>query len=189
MVRRCGIHPTRPMTKLNRTLLLLALAAPLSGAVTSHAGAQERPAGPTVTATLGVMEFDLSGVDVTQEWALRFDAPVLGRAWRAEAGVAWSETIQQADTVAVLVPEAMLQGELAVGWFSPFVGLGAGLFIENPKDEQYETSNAFAYVGALGIRARLAGGLGARVEGRVRGIEPRVTGSTTTVSAGLSYTF
>lgn len=171
------------------SVLSLAFAASLTAALPSQAAAQGRVAGPTLTGTLGVMEYDLAGVDVTQEWAMRLDAPIIGRAWSAEAGVAWSETIQQGDTVAVIVPEAMVQGQLPLGRFAPFAGIGAGIFIENPQEEQDEASGEFAYVGALGVRARLAGGLGARLEGRVRGVERRMTGSTTTVSAGLSYTF
>lgn len=140
----------------------------------------------------GVTEYDLSGVNTSPIYAVRVAGP-LRRNLLIEGSLGYVRTDQQGGETDLFLPE--VQAQLQGNWdrFSPYIGLGAGVAIDKPRDDDPvfdpETDVDFAPAFSAGVKVRVARGVGVRVDGRIHGIEADFVGTVSALTGGLTYTW
>ena len=143
---------------------------------------------PALWLHAGRFEFDLSGVGDAAIVAVRGDVP-LTRVIVFEGGLAFTRTNQQFDQdISYLVPEFQFQAQWPDARFRPYVGIGAGVFVDLRRGDD-ESGNTYAgdYMGSLGFGARwiVYRRVGLKGEVRVRGMGE--AGSSMDLMAGLGW--
>ena len=144
---------------------------------------------------VGVASYDLSGTGTTAIYGLRVGSPIRPHlSW--ELGLSYLHPAQQGgDTTHVFLPELQLQLEGTWGAVRPYLGLGAGVAIDAPGEDddplgfERETRTSFAPSGAGGIRVDVAESVALQVEGRLHGIEADFTGTISELVGGISFSW
>lgn len=165
------------------TIAALALAAPRAGAQ-----GQEIPP-PALALVAGAFQYDLSGTGTEPFVALRLDLPMSEHVI-AEPNLGYvSYTTQGGDPIRHLTAEVQLQGSWPIGRWRPYLGAGAGGFLDLRKQRDGGEFARATVSAAAGMRVDLLAQLGARAELRVRGIGEGFSGSAAEWSAGISRSF
>lgn len=149
----------------------------------------------TLWGMAGRSSFDLSGTGTAAVGAVRVDYN-LSRVFLAEVGLGYSYTHQQLEqNIPYLLPELQLQAQIPTWRVRPYVGAGAGLFIDVRSDrstpyitwiDKQPGRGQPAFLLSGGLRAPLTERLGARLDLRVRGTDG---GVTTDVAGGFGWRF
>jgi hypothetical protein len=136
----------------------------------------------------GTSEYDLSDVDRAATTAIRVTRE-LSSLFAIEGGASYVELRQDFGQTKVYMPEALLQLQLPIGRFAPYIGVGAGLGIDVPNDSDLRTETDPTFLAAAGVRINLPYNLMLGADGRLRGFETRFTGAGAEASIGLGYRF
>jgi hypothetical protein len=136
----------------------------------------------------GTSEYDLSGVDQAATTAIRVTRE-LSTLFAIEGGMSYVELREQFGQSKVYMPEAMLQLQLPIGRFAPYIGVGAGLGIDVPNDPDLSTNTDPTFLAGAGLRIDLPYNLMLGVDGRIRAFETRFTGTGSEASIGIGYRF
>lgn len=168
------------MALCTRKRVGLALAYLLGSSAFSSAAAQ---APPELEASLaaGASRYDLAGTGTGL-------AAATGLAWRPTRGLVlepgatlFTYTPQFGARVTYVMPELSLQGELGIGRFRPFLGVGGGAAVSvGGRGGTTKTLHA-----ALGCRVAVSGPWSIRTEARVRSVSPW-SGTTADLLLGVS---
>ena len=143
---------------------------------------------PTISASVGIMQYDLSGVGDSWMAAVRFDQPLATRYWLLEGGLVLARPGQQfGDTTTFAVAEAQLQLQWPTIRLSPYLGAGGGIALDLRDDADGGVQSDLTLSVSGGGRFQLRERLGMRAELRVRGIGTGFTGSTAEWTLGLSW--
>jgi hypothetical protein len=158
--------------------LLLVAAAPVAGS------AQQL----RLTVVGGVSQYDLSGTGDAFTTAVRVDAEITEHVlWEASVGFTFPSQ-QFGDTTTVFAPEAQVQLQWPAR-LAPYIGIGAGLYIDFRDEEVGGTKTDPTFAGALGLRYGVTDEIGVRAELRARGVGTNFAGSAAEWTGGLSYRF
>lgn len=140
----------------------------------------------------GVTEYDLSGVSTSPIYAIRVAGP-LRRNLLIEGSLGYVRTEQDSGDSDLFLPEVQAQIQGTWDRFSPYLGLGAGIAIDKPRDDdelfERETDVDFAPAFSAGVKVRLTRGVGVRIDGRLHGIEPDFAGTVSALTGGFTYTW
>jgi hypothetical protein len=165
------------MSFIRCNLGIMAAAAALVGAPVTAAA---QSAGPSLSVTGGMTEYDLSGVGKTAMVGVRAQLPVTG-SLLVEPGLGYMNYDSQGlSRTSLWFPEVQLQAELPLRAVRPYLGLGAGAALVSTA-AQRQTELTFST--AAGVRVALGGGWGVGGELRVRAVDPW---TATTADFGLS---
>jgi hypothetical protein len=148
---------------------LLPLPLVLLLAVPTSAEAQEEEPIASWTAAVGLFQFELDGNGLAPMVAVRGSTPI-SSVLLLEASLAGARPDQDSGTSTVLIPEAQLQLNLPFTSINPYMGLGAGAFVDLKDSDAGGTELDFSISGALGVRAWFGERFGLAVEFRGRGI-------------------
>jgi hypothetical protein len=136
----------------------------------------------------GTSEYDLSGVDQATSTAVRLSRDL--NSWIVvEGGLSFVELQQQFGHSKLYMPEMLIQLQLPIGRFAPYVGAGAGLGIDVPENNQFSTDTDPTFLAGAGLRVDLPFNLLLGVDGRIRGFTTRFTGSGAEASVGVGFRF
>jgi hypothetical protein len=162
-----------------RILAWLWLASLLAG---GSASAQDYSRWNVGVAAVGV-QYDLSGVGNAPGVAIRASRDLTPHLVLETRGLlAWPD--QQSGPSTFFVPEAQLQYRWNVARFSPYVGGGGGVaMVKSPFRTEWDSTLSVS----AGTGVRLSERVGITGELRLRGIEPRFTGSTAEWSLGMAW--
>lgn len=165
---------------------LAVIAVVMSGLAAPALSAQTR-----VSLHRGVGQYDLSGVDEGTVTAVRLTSD-FSRHFSADVGVSFVELEQAFGETTLYQPEVQLQARLPFGRFSPHAGVGVGMAIDVPGDDNplgVETDRDFTMHAGLGLRVDVTRRLGVLVDGRIRNIGDPWIATGTDGTIGLSYRF
>jgi hypothetical protein len=169
-----------------RPLIAAALAAALLAPLPTAGAQPGTRARPSVSASAGVSQYDLSGTGTAPMGALRADYP-LDHVLLVEGGVSVARPDQQfGQTTTFVVPEVGLQLQLPRR-LAPYLGIGAGAAIDFRGDASGGTQSDPTVSGAAGLRAWLTDQVGLRGELRVRGIGTGFEGAAAEWTFGVSW--
>lgn len=177
-----------PMSKLlslkGAVIAAFMVSAPLF--VSSHGVAQDA-AGPVLSLSAGVSQWDLSGTGTTSMLALRGTMP-LSSIVLVEAGFLVMRPEQQfGERTTFVVPEAQLQLQWPLGRFAPYLGIGAGAALDFASEQAGGLDSDLTISGAGGLRLNLTDQWGAQTELRARGIGTGFEGATAEYTVGLMW--
>ena len=147
------------------------------------ASAQEAAARNTITASVGALNFDLSGTGTTVGVAVR-GTRALTPHLALETGILFARPdLQGGERATLFAPEAHLQYHWRFGRIAPYAGGGIG-FGHQSRGGSSVTDLALSTAG--GARAYVTDRLAVLGEFRLRGLERDFAGSTAEVMGGLS---
>jgi len=187
-----------------RTLLLTAAAlATASTSITSSDEAQWRrgrqhyssAAAPeqTISYMVGyaVLDDGVSVDSLARPWAVRLDAPIVGRFITGEIGLnGLSTKTDVGGRERFLIPEAQIQLQLPLGPFRPYVGIGGGYVLGRQNTGAALEGNMSVISSSIGLRTFLAGDrLTLNVEGRGRQYGRDETWTSAEFTAGVGIRF
>ena len=147
----------------------------------------------------GEFSFDLSGAGSTFLITLRGDY-LLNRYLLAEAGIGYVSTQQQeyffySNEVPYLIHEVQIQGQIPVGAFQPYLGIGIGgaLNMQSESDRIQHDKWMAAYSAAIGFRILPDIRVGFKAEMRIRSYgwmySEHFRGNSIEPSVGVGYRF
>ena len=173
---------------MRSTFLAFCSVASLLGVGASPAHAQQSW---DLNVSAAYVDFDLSGTGQTGGVAVRAKRP-LTPGVVLELGGTFARPCQQfqdckaTGPATLFAPEAQLQYHWGLGRFEPYVGAGLGASaLRSSLRTDWEPTLSFAGGTAVGLTDQLA----LIGEFRLRGHEWKFTGTTTEISAGLSWRF
>jgi hypothetical protein len=155
-------------------LLLTGLPCPAAG--------QQRGPGPETSLVLGPSGYDLSGNGTA--FALNFGSTsrLTGRSILIEANFGYfTYTTQFGSRRHYLFPEIGVQAQAGLGSLRPYLGAGIGMGIDTQGGPSQLDLTLHA---VTGVRISLSGMWGARLEARLRSVDP-FQGHTTDFGVGL----
>jgi hypothetical protein len=166
---------TRTLVLAVATFAVVGVLAPRSAEAQWRRGRQhytERASEQTISYMVGYAVLD-DGVTVdslARPWAVRVNAPILGRVLTGEIGLSGLSTKTGfGGRERFLIPEAQLQLQLPLGPFRPYVGIGGGYVIGRQNTGAALDGNMSVLSTSIGLRTYLAGDrLVLNVEGRGR---------------------
>ena len=128
---------------------------------------------------------------LARPWAVRLNAPIIGRVLTGEIGVGGISTKTDiGGRERFVIPEAQLQLQLPLGPFRPYVGIGGGYVIGRQNTGAALEGNMSVLSTAIGLRTYLAGDrLVLNLEGRGRqyGRDEAWTSGEFTAGFGLRF--
>lgn len=186
-----------------RTLLLTAAAlataslAPLSAKAQWHRGRQHYESSPASEQTISymvgyaVLDDGVSVDSLARPWAVRLDAPIVGRFITGEIGLnGLSTKTDIGGRERFLIPEAQIQLQLPLGPFRPYVGIGGGYVLGRQNTGAALEGNMSVISSSIGLRTLLAGDrLTLNVEGRGRQYGRDETWTSAEFTAGVGIRF
>jgi hypothetical protein len=86
-----------------------------------------------------------------------------------------------------LTAEVQVQGTVPLGRWRPYLGAGAGGFLDVRKQRQGAELVRPTFSGSAGVRVAVWSALGARAELRVRGVGKGFAGTVSEWGAGLAW--
>jgi hypothetical protein len=186
-----------------RTLLLTAAAlatastiVPSTARAQWHRGRQHYESSPpeqTISYMVGyaVLDDGISVDSLARPWAVRLNAPIVGRFLAGEIGLSGISTKTDiGGRERFLIPEAQLQLQLPLGPFRPYVGLGGGYVLGRENTGAALEGNMSVISTSLGLRTLLAGDrLTLNVEGRARQYGRDETWTSGEFTAGVGVRF
>ena len=135
------------------------------------------PLGRSLSASVGITQFDLSGTGAAPIAALRLALPV-GSLIVLEPGFSVSRPEQQfGSTTTLLIPELAIQLQVPRR-VAPYVGLGVGVAADFRPESAGGGRYGPSVSGAVGVRAAVSPHAGLLSELRVRGIGTSFGSST-----------
>ena len=185
-----------------RTLLLTAAAlataslAPLTAEAQWHRGRQHYSSAEpeqSISYMVGyaVLDDGVSVDSLARPWAVRLDAPIIGRFITGEMGLSGLSTKTNAGgRERFLIPEAQIQLQLPLGPFRPYVGIGGGYVLGRQNTGAALEGNMSVISSSIGLRTLLAGDrLMLNVEGRGRQYGRDETWTSAEFTAGVGIRF
>lgn len=186
-----------------RTLLLTAAALATASTIVSraaeaqwHRGRQHyQSSAPEQTISYmvgyGVLDDGISVDSLARPWAVRLDAPIVGRFITGEIGLGGISTKTDVGSrERFLIPEAQLQLQLPLGPFRPYVGLGGGYVLGRQNTGAALEGNMSMISTSIGLRTFLAGDrLTLNIEGRGRQYGRDETWTSAEFTAGVGVRF
>ncbi len=154
---------------------------------------RERAPEQTISYMLGVAVLDdgFTVDSVARPWAVRLDAPIIGRIITGELGLSGLSTkTALGGRERFLIPEAQIQLQLPLGPFRPYVGIGGGYVLGRRQTGAALEGNTSVVSSSLGLRTFLAGDrLTLNIEGRGRqyGRDEHWTSAEFTAGVGIRY--
>ncbi len=137
-----------------------------------------------LTLSAGATVFDRSGSGTTGIYALRVDMP-LYPAIVLEGDLAYARRSGAHGIGNVFFPGMQVQLQGTSGPFSPYVGLGGGVIIENRTGGR-GSGVSFSPSFSTGLRIALTEGAGLRFEGRIHGVGANFSGVYSEFTGGIS---
>lgn len=168
------------MQSADRVMLSFVLALAAAGVSTAHA---QTPSWGDVTVSAARIDYDLSGTGNAVGLAVRTTRELTPRV-ALEFGGIFAKPHQQFGPSTLFMPEAHLRYNWNVGRVAPYVGGGLGTALVKSS---FHTDWDPTYSVASGAGVRLTDRLGATGEFRLRVHEWRGTGTTSELSAGLTW--
>jgi hypothetical protein len=138
-------------------------------AVPGGVAAQEQEPIGSWTIAVGLMQFELEGDGLAPMAAFRASTPI-STVLLLEGSLVGGRPEQDTGTSNVLIPEAQVQLSLPFTSVNPYMGLGAGAFVDFKDSDSGGTDIEFTISGSLGLRAWFGERFGVVVEFRGRGI-------------------
>jgi hypothetical protein len=186
-----------------RTLLLTAAAlsaaatlAPLTAEAQWHRGRQHYASAEPeqmISYMVGyaVLDDGVSVDSLARPWAVRLDAPIVGRFITGEIGLSGLSTKTDiGGRERFLIPEAQIQLQLPLGPFRPYVGIGGGYVLGRQNTGAALEGNMSVISTSIGLRTFLAGDrLTLNVEGRGRQYGRDETWTSGEFTAGVGVRF
>ena len=136
----------------------------------------------------GVAEYDLSGVDKATINAVRIGYDI-GPILSVETGLGAADLQLQFGDARLYLPDVQLQARLPLGRVSPYLGVGAGVSVQDAIDDQFSTDTRATFSAAAGVRVDLPFRLALGAEGRLRTIGTGFTASGAEAVLGIAYRF
>jgi hypothetical protein len=165
------------------TLLVAAAALAVPAATAAQANTTH------ISVMAGVAEYDLSGVETSPIYAIRYAGP-LHPNLLVEGSLGYIRTDQQFGASDLFLPEVQVQLNGTWGRFSPYLGVGAGIAYDRPRGATGVDSDLdFAPAFSVGARVRVAQDVGIRVDGRLHGIEADFTGTVSALTGGIAFSW
>ena len=190
------------MKNRNVVLTVAALAAaaalaPSSAQAQWRRGRQHRSSPHTSEQTIsymvgyGILDDGIVVDSMARPWAVRLDAPIIGRIITGELGLGGMSTKNGfGGRERFLIPEAQIQLQLPLGPFRPYVGIGGGYVLGRQNTGAALEGNMSVISSSIGLRTFLAGDrLSLNIEGRGRqyGRDERWTSGEFTAGVGLRF--
>ena len=128
---------------------------------------------------------------LARPWAVRLNAPIIGRVLTGEIGVGGISTKTDiGGRERFIIPEAQLQLQLPLGPFRPYVGIGGGYVIGRQNTGAALEGNMSVLSTSIGLRTYLAGDrLSLNIEGRGRQYGRDETWTSGEFTAGFGLRF
>ena len=138
-----------------------------------------------------VLDDGISVDSLARPWAVRLNAPIVGRFITGEIGLGGISTKTDiGGRERFLLPEAQLQLQLPLGPFRPYVGLGGGYVLGRQNTGAALEGNMSMISTSIGLRTFLAGDrLTLNVEGRGRQYGRDETWTSGEFTAGVGVRF
>ena len=138
-----------------------------------------------------VLDDGISVDSLARPWAVRLDAPIVGRFITGEIGLSGISTKTDiGGRERFLIPEAQLQLQLPLGPFRPYVGIGGGYVLGRQNTGAALEGNMSVISTSIGLRTFLAGDrLTLNVEGRGRQFGRDETWTSAEFTAGFGVRF
>jgi len=139
----------------------------------------------------GILDDGISVDSLARPWAVRLNAPIIGRFITGEIGLGGISTKTDiGGRERFLLPEAQLQLQLPLGPFRPYVGLGGGYVLGRQNTGAALEGNMSMISTSIGLRTFLAGDrLTLNVEGRGRQYGRDETWTSGEFTAGVGVRF
>ena len=188
---------TRTLLLTAATLSIASTIAPLTAEAQWHRGRQHSESSSGTEQTIsymvgyGVLDDGISVDSLARPWAVRLNAPIVGRFIAGEIGLGGISTKTDiGGRERFLIPEAQLQLQLPLGPFRPYVGLGGGYVLGRQDTGAALEGNMSVISTSLGLRTFLAGDrLTLNVEGRARQYGRDETWTSAEFTAGFGIRF
>ena len=158
-----------------------------------HYSSRDRAPEQTISYMVGVAVLDdgFTVDSVARPWAVRLDAPIIGRIITGELGLSGLSTkTAVGGRERFLIPEAQIQLQLPLGPFRPYVGIGGGYVLGRQQTGAALEGNMSVVSSSLGLRTFLAGDrLTLNIEGRGRqyGRDEHWTSAEFTAGVGVRF--
>ena len=187
---------TRTLVLTAAALATASMLAPDSAAAQWRRGRQhytEHTSEQTISYMVGyaVLDDGFTVDSLARPWAVRIDAPILGRFVTGEVGMSGISTKTDiGGRERFLIPEAQIQLQLPLGPFRPYVGIGGGYVIGRQNTGAALEGNMSVLSTSMGLRTYLAGDrLTLNVEGRARqyGRDEQWTSGEFTAGFGVRF--
>ena len=162
-----------------RVLFLFAFALAVAGVSTAHAQGSSWD----FTVSGARVDYDLSGTGTAPGLAVRSTRDLTPNV-RIELGGLFAKPQQQFGPSTLFMPEAQLQYRWNAGRLSPYVGGGVGVAMDK-ADFRTDWDPTVSF--SIGTGVRLTERVGLTGEFRLRGHEWRFVGTTSELSAGLTW--
>ena len=142
----------------------------------------------TVSLYRGTSEYDLSGVDTAPTTAVRATRE-LSRLFVLEGGLSYVALEEDFGASKLYMPEALMQLQLPIGRFAPYIGGGVGLAMHAAENDQISSETDPTFLVAGGLRIDLPYNLVLGGDARIRAFETKFTGTGSEVSVGIGFRF